>query len=72
MTTSDLEGLVLMLRRLGVVHYKTPELELVLGAPNEPDLTPGLPAEDGKRGRDGLTRTEQVELYGREYDVGAQ
>lgn len=70
-----LSDLVSFLRVLGVTRYKTPELELELGeAPEqaiiEPALDKPLEVKESRKGKDGLTASEQVEMYGRVLDAG--
>ena len=69
----DLGDLIDFLRTKGVLHFSMDGLTLALmpdqpargevSAPEKTDLSPP------KRGRDGLTREEQIETYGRQMDL---
>lgn len=79
--TEALEGLVGFMRDNGLTSYRGPligdgwrvELEVELGAPVHKPLPvkreKEQPTEAPKRGPDGLTQDEQVELYGEAKDV---
>lgn len=71
----ELHELVSFLRAIGVVRYKTPTIELELGevpqqAIIEPALDKPLEVKESRKGKDGLTASEQVEMYGRILDAG--
>lgn len=59
------------LRAEGVERFKYFDFELVLGAPTlkiEPEALP-QPSYPERKGRDGLTPTQQIEFYGRVVDT---
>lgn len=68
----NFEDTVRACRRLGVLQFKCPEFEFVLGGDPESVAAVDKPVEkvkSGKRGKDRLTAEEQVELYGRVLDA---
>lgn len=59
-------------RRLGVLTFKCAEFEFVLGDAPIADESVDKSAEkvkSGKRGKDGYTADEQLEVYGRVIDA---
>jgi len=70
---ADMEAYVTKMRELGVIHYKQGALELTIVQelpvkPSQPEPEPAIRASE-PRGRDGLSPTEQMELYGRVMDA---
>jgi hypothetical protein len=68
----SLTELIDFLRTRGITRYRTPELELDLGAvPEKEDPEVDNPAKlvKGKLGKDGLTAAQQLENYGVVYDA---
>lgn len=68
----NFEETVKSCRRLGVMQFKCPEFEFVLGG--DPEVVEVVDktvekVKSGKRGRDGLTAEEQIEVYGRVIDA---
>ena len=73
LTITQTLGLIDDLRKKGVVSFSGFGVSLVLG-PAEPDVAVLPETEErvevkGKLGKDGLTKQEQIELYGRVIDA---
>lgn len=71
-TSGEFESAVGLMRRLGVYRLKIDGLEIELGqAPAQASAVESdeAPVKESKRGQDGLSKEEQIELYGRVMDA---
>lgn len=70
-TRTEISMWIDLLREKGVAHFKCSEFELLLGA--EPPRGVDTPEEKASKsnqiGSDGLTASEQLEMYGRIIDA---